>query len=213
MLETGFADALHRSGLERRARPLPDGAFAFALGNGGNVRVERHAWQKAMAELEADLRPIRRRTRLLSIGWFPGVLLFGMTLGQVLPLGGLLILLLMFGGPLFIYLRHSYAVRALAAGVERRLEQNAVCAAPPREPVQLPRWAEIAFLLLVGPDLLIGLAGELGGPDLFRGTPLWGAGLGVTEYAAAALILLRLSWPRVAGWVASADTKKQAARP
>lgn len=200
MLDTGFADALHRSGLERRIRPLPDGDLAFALAQGGHVRVEPRAWRDALATMEDELRPVRRRTRRLAIAWFPGVLLFGMTLGQVLPLGGLVILLLIFGGPLFLYLQHSHAVQRAAAGVERSLSQGPVCPAPPRRSAPFPRWAEIAFLLLVGPDLLIGAAGELGGPDLFRGTPLWGAGLGIVEYAAAALIALRLCWPRVAKW-------------
>lgn len=66
-----------------------------------------------------------------------------------------------------------------------------------RNPRRVPRWFEIAFMLLVGPHLLVSVAGEIGGPDLFRGTPLSGTQVGPAEIAGFILIALRVAWPRI----------------
>ncbi|HEU0043909.1 hypothetical protein [Sphingomonas sp.] len=200
MLSPGFADALHRSDLARRASVRPDGQVSYRCADGsGHVLASQREWHAQLASYDARLKPIKRRTRWLSIALFPGILVFGMTIGQVVPFAGVMILAAMFGGPLLIYLAHSRAVQRIAAEVDGQLAAGEPCEAPARSPLVLPRWFEIAFLLLVGPDLLLSVAGEIGGPDLFRGTPLWGTELGTTDYVAAALIGVRLLWPRLGG--------------
>ena len=198
MLSPGFADALNRSDLTRRAAVRPDGQIAYARADGsGHVVASQLEWREQLARYDAHLKPIRRRTLWWSIGLFPGILLFGMTVGQVVPFAGVLILAAMFGGPLVIYLRHSRAVRRIAAEIDRELAVGETCPAPARASFVLPRWFEIAFLLLVGPDLLLSVVGEIGGPDTYRGTPLWGTDLGALEIVGGVLIAVRLLWPRL----------------
>lgn len=195
MLSPGFADAMHRSALARRAVDRADGRVIVSLRDGsGHGSVSRERWREVLDSYDRRVGPIARRTRWTTLALLPGILVFGLMLGPVLPYAGVLILLAMFGGPVVIYLRHTRAVRLVAVGIDRELHDCPSCAALRRRPRQLPRWFELAFLLLVGPDLLVSIAGEIGGPDLFRGSPWWGAGMGMVDWTALALIATRLSW-------------------
>jgi hypothetical protein len=197
-MSPGFADALAAGGFQHRASFEPGGQVVYRLADGsGHVRLARLKWDALGDRFAAELVPVRRRTFWLSLALFPAIFLFGMTIGQVLPYAGVAILAGIFLGPLAIYLRHSRKVQEAAARIEAELERFPLCPAPPRDPRREPRWLQMAFLILVGPPLIIGIIGEIGGPDTFRGTPLVGKGIGPAEVVALLLIALRLAWPRL----------------
>ena len=197
-MDTGFSDNLAISGFAHRATVCPDGSVVYRLKDKtACVRVPAREWDLLREEFLLKLAPSRRRTRIHSILLFPAVLVFALTLGQLVPFTGLIIVTAIFVGPLAIYLAHSFDVRRISCSLEERLRTF------PRLPLQeidkrrFPRALEIAFMLLVGPNLLLAIIGEIGGPDLFRGTPLVGIGIGPFQIAALGLIALRLSWPRL----------------
>jgi hypothetical protein len=206
MLEPGFSDALAASGFKHRASFQADGSVVYRLADGsGHVRVDRAKWDALGKEFEADMAPVKRLTILLSIGLMPGIFIFGMTLAQILPFGGAMILAGIFLGPLAIYFHHSFAVKKSAGRMEAKLAAERPCAAVARDPRRTPHWLDIALLVLVGPHLALAVIGEIGGPDTFRGTPWWGTGIGPMEITAALLIGLRLAWPRIGPWLARAS--------
>jgi hypothetical protein len=202
-MNPAFADALATSGFRHRAALDAEGMVVYRLADGSrHVRLTRLEWEALGREFEADRAASRRRTFWLQIGLFPCILLFAMLFGELVPFAGLMILVGIFGGPIAIYLRHSAKVQQAAARIEAKLAGYGEAVRPERDVRREPRWLEIAFLILVGPPLLIGLIGEMGGPDTFRGTPLMGSGVGAFEIAALILIALRLAWPRLALWLA-----------
>ncbi|HEX9963950.1 MAG TPA: hypothetical protein VGB04_03100 [Allosphingosinicella sp.] len=198
-MSPGFAEALATSGFRHRATFREDGWVVYRLADGSrHVRLTRSAWDRLGGEFDAGMAATRRRTFWLSLGLLPGILLFAMTIGQYLPFAGLMVLVAFFGGPIAIYLRHSARVQQVSARIEAKLSGCDEGVRPEADVRREPRWLQIAFLLLVGPSLLIGLIGEIGGPDTFRGTPLMGSGIGTFETVALLLIALRLAWPRLA---------------
>lgn len=199
MLSYALSEALATSGFKSRATLRGDGAVVYRLSNGsGHVLVRQAEWNRLSGQFEAQIAPVRRRTRQLYLGLFPATFIFGMTIGQYLPFAGLIIVAAVFLGPITIYLWQARQVQRVSRSIENSL------ATFPRSPAafqrsrRVPRWFEIVFLVLVGPDLVIGIVGEIGGPDFFRGTPLWGSGIGPVEAVSLILIALRLCWPRVA---------------
>ena len=108
-------------------------------------------------------------------------------------------------GPITIYLRHSYAVKRVTKAADDRLAGLPGCEPGKAEPRRIVRFIDLAFKLLAGPALIISLIGEIGGPDVFRGTPLWGADIGPFDVAAMILLAIRVVWsrflvtPRLAG--------------
>ena len=99
MLDFSFPRRLAASGFEHRATPEPDGRIVYRLADrSGHVRFERAEWDRLIEEFSTRVRDIQRGTRKWLIGLFPGIFLFGMTIGQVLPGAGLLIVLGIFFG-------------------------------------------------------------------------------------------------------------------
>jgi hypothetical protein len=198
MLNPGFSDALAASGFVHRASFQGDGTIVYRLSNGsGHVLVQGAEWHRLGRDFKSRMAPVRRRTRKLCIGLPPATFLFGMTLAQLLPFGGAMILGAIFLGPLAICLWHSRQVQRISRAIEEELANLPRSEAVERDPRREPRWFEIAFMVLVGPHLLVSIVGEMGGPDFFRGTPFRGAGVGMAEIVAILLIALRMIWPRI----------------
>lgn len=213
MLDIGFSRRLAESGFEHRATEAPGGRIVYRLADGsGHVSLQRHEWDALRTEFTLAARAVVRRARYCYIGLFPGIFVFAMTIGQVLPGAGLLIVLGIFFGPPAIYLWQSYRVKWAAKAVEEKLAFRNRVAPPPPVPFRLPRWIEIASFVLVGPHLLIEIYGSID-PDAYRNTPLLGTELDWTSAVSfailAAVIYFRLradglalpswaAWPRPA---------------
>lgn len=197
-MDSKFSEQLARSGFAHRATGSSGGSVVYRLADGsGSVRVPVQIWNRLSEEFETALAPSRKRTRWLSIALFPAILIFGMTVAGYIPFGGVLILVGIFLGPIAIYLLHSRDVQIITRSIEDRLKTYPSCPAAQPDATRFPRALEIAFMVLVGPHLLLAIIGEIGGPDTFRGTPLSGIGIGTFQILALALIAIRLLWPRV----------------
>ena len=196
MLDFSFPRLLAQSGFEHRATPEPDGRIVYRLTNkSGHVRVERAEWDRLLEEFSTRVRDIQRGTRKWLIGLFPGIFLFGMTIGQVLPGAGLLIVIGIFLGPPAIYLSQSYRVRGAAEAIDLKLALRNRVAAPPPKPFRIPRALEIASFVLVGPHLLLELWGSIR-PETYRNTPLLGTELNWTSAISFAVLagVLYFKW-------------------
>lgn len=209
MLDIGFSRRLAVSGFEHRAVEGPGGRIVYRLADGsGHVSIERHEWNALLTEFTLEARAAVRQARWCFVGLFPGIFIFAMTIGQLLPGAGLLIVLGIFFGPPGIYLWQSYRVKRAAKAVEEKLAFRNRVAAPPPVPFQLPRWIEIASFVLVGPHLLIEIYGSIN-PDAYRNTPLLGTELdwtsGVSFAILAAVFYFRVrgsdfSWRHEINW-------------
>lgn len=198
-MDSKFSEQLARSGFAHRATESSDGSVVYRLADrSGSVRVPIQVWNRLGEEFETALAPSRKRTRWLSIALFPAILIFGMTVAGYIPFGGVLILIGIFLGPIAIYLMHSRDVQTVTRSIEERLKSYPRCPAAQPDAIRFPRVLEIAFMVLVGPHLLLAIIGQIGGPDTFRGTPLSGIGIGAFQMLALGLIAIRLLWPRIA---------------
>jgi hypothetical protein len=188
MLDIGFSRRLAESGFEHRASEGPGGRIVYRLADGsGHVSVERHEWDALLTEFTLAARAAVRQARWAFVFLFPGIFIFGMTIAQILPGGGLFIVLGIFFGPPGIYLWQSYRVKGAAKAVEEKLTFRKRVSAPPPVPFKLPRWVEIASFVLVGPHLLIEIYGTIN-PDAYRNTPLLGTSLDWTSAISFAIL-------------------------
>lgn len=199
-IDISFSSALARSGFQHRSTPSADGHVIYRLADGsGHVKVSVHDWTAIGDLFEKETRAIRRRATVRVLMLLPAILIFGFTIGQVLPWSGLIIVILFFGGPIANYLWQSHEVRKVSATIESFLCQLPRTAAPPPSRKRPPRWLDIACIFLCGPWLVLALIGEIGGPDTYRNTPLKGMHLNWEAWVAIAALVLRLAWPRVVG--------------
>jgi hypothetical protein len=193
MLGMGFSRALTESGFRHRATAVAGGRVVYRLADGsGHVILDAAEWDAAGAHFRAEIRPVGRTTTWLSIGLFPAIFLFGMTIAQVLPGAGILILAGIFLGPVAIYLLQSYRIKHIARAIEQELARLPRVAAPPPRPAgRPPRWLEIAAILLVGPGLIVQVYGSFN-PNAFRNTPWTGMHLGWGGMAGFAVLAAML---------------------
>lgn len=188
MIGMGFSRALAQTGFRHRATLLPGGRVIYRLADrSGHVALGAHEWEALGERFEAQVRPVGRKTTWLSIALFPAIFVFGMTIAQILPGAGILILAGIFLGPIAIYLWQSYRIKHIAGAIEKELAGRPRVAAPPAPPTRAPRWLEIACLLLVGPGLIVQIYGSLN-PDAFRNTPWTGMHLGWGGIAGFAIL-------------------------
>lgn len=205
MTTPGFAEALAATGFAHRATFTDRQTVIYRLRNGpGHVELPASEWHRLGASFDAQMAPVRKRTRQASIALLPAVFVFAMTIAQVLPYAGLMVLAGILLGPLTIYLVHSAKVQRISRRIEADLAAFPAYHGSIPETAREPRWFEIASLIFVGPFLLIGIIGEIGGPDVFRNTPLSGRGIGPFELIAILLIALRFYW-RASRATAGAD--------
>lgn len=185
MIGMGFSRALTESGFRHRATAVGGGRIVYRLADGsGNVALDAAEWDAVGEHFRAQVRPVGRTTTWLSIGLFPAIFVFGMTIGQILPGAGILILAGILLGPIAIYLLQSYRIKHIARAIEKELARLPRVAAPPPEAWRSPRWLEIACIVLVGPGLIVQVYGSFN-PDAFRNTPWTG---------------MHLDWAGIAGF-------------
>lgn len=203
MLSIGFSRWLAASGFQHRALPVQSGIVVYRLADrSGFVAVPIDQWDALGQEFSSRAAPIQRRAHWLMGGIVPGVVLiglfgmFGQGLGDwVGSLLGISILLLLWVGPIAVYLWQSHRVRRIALEIEGRLQRCRRVAAPRQGKAGPPRWLEIVLTLLVGPALLLQIYGTIN-PEAYRGTPLSGTSLnwvGLAGLAALAFYYL-LRW-------------------
>jgi hypothetical protein len=192
MLSTGFSRQLTESGFRHRATRISGGRVVYRLADGsGHVGLGADEWDALGAYFAAQARPVGRTVIYWSIGLFPAIFVFGMTLAQVLPGGGLIILAGVFLGPPAIYLWQSHRIKAIAREIETELARRQRVAAAPAGESRPPRWLGIAFMLLVGPGLIVQVYGSFN-PDAFRNTPWTGMHLGWGGIAGFAVLVAML---------------------
>ncbi len=141
MLDMSFPKRLAESGFEHRATHGPDGRITYRLADkSGHVHVSRAEWDALLVEFSDRVRGIQRRRKWWFVGLFPGIFIFGMTIGQVLPGAGLLIFLGIFFGPPALYLWQSYQIRWAAEAIDFKLALRKRVAPPTTQPFRVPRW-------------------------------------------------------------------------
>ena len=210
MVDISFSRKLAESGFERRASPAPGGRIIYQLADkSGHVSVARTEWDSLLGEFSEKVRRVQRTAKWWFAGLFPGIFVFAMTIGQIVPGAGLLIVLGIFFGPAAIYLWQSHQVRWAADAVELELALRNQVSAPPPNPFQAPRWLEIVFFVLVGPHLALELVGSLY-PDAYRNTPLLGTELNWLSAISFAILsaILYLKW-RGQRWQVADDGGRQ----
>jgi hypothetical protein len=193
MLGMGFSRALTESGFRHRATAVGGGRVVYRLADGsGHVVLDADEWDAVGEHFRMEVRPVGRTTTWLSIGLFPAIFVFAMTIGQILPGAGILVLAGIFLGPIAIYLWQSHRIKHIACAIEKELARLPRAAAPPPAPAgRPPRWLEIAFMLLVGPGLIIQVYGSLN-PTAFRNSPWTGMHLdwvGIAGFAVLGALL------------------------
>lgn len=193
MLGIGFSRALTRSGFQRRATAVGQGLVVYRLADGsGHVGLPAREWDAFGDDFVEAARPIGRTAMWLTIGLLPAAFIFGMTVMHIVPGGGWIMIAAVFLGPPAIYLWQSYRIKAVARSIEVKLMLKPLVEAPPSTPTRPPRWLEVAFLLLVGPGLIIQVYGSFN-PDAFRNTPWSGMsidGFGVAGFAVLGAMLV-----------------------
>ena len=192
MLGIGFSRALAAGGFQHRSTPAPGGRVVYRLADGSaHITLGAEEWEAYGERFHAEAKPVVRRAFWLLAGLLPATFLFGMTIGQLLPGAGILIVAAVLLGPFAIYLWQSYRVRGIARRIEAELACRPRVAAPPPVPWRVPRALEIAALVLIGPHLIIQVYGSFF-PDAFRNTPWTGTHLdwsGVAGFAVLAALL------------------------
>lgn len=184
MLDMDFSRWLAAGSLDRRATSLRHGRVAYRLADGsGHIGLDAEQWAVVRAHFDTESTAVGRVTRRLTIGLIPAVFLYGMTIGQVLPGAGLVILAALLLGPIGIYLWQSHRMQRIVRAIETDLATLPRITAPPRRTARTPLWLEITVVLLAGPHLLVQLYGSFH-PDAFRNTPWSGAHLDMTGIAA-----------------------------
>lgn len=204
MFDAGIFEEISRSGFRYRAKFMKDGSVVYrTAGRHCFVRLPREDWNRLIEAFETSMTPIRRRTLIASFVHYPmalfGLIFLSFILFWMPPIAGpvpaLFILGVVFGTPIFIFLRHFNVVRRRSKDLEQLLLRYPETEPFLRSVKKPPRIVDVLLIILFGPSLFIAVVGEIGGPDYFRNTPLVGAGIGTTEYVIFALVALRLAGP------------------
>ena len=187
-MSDNFSLFLASSGFEHRATRVPGRGVVYRLRDrSGHVALPALEWDRLQQRLAEETKPVNRRTNWLFAGLIPGIFLFGLTLGQILPFGGIVILVGLFFGPGAIYLWRARRIEQIARGIEAELARWPKAGPPPPVPGRTPRWMRIALFLLVGPELVLQIWGTLN-PQAYAGSP-W-AGMHLEVPGIAGLVLL-----------------------
>jgi hypothetical protein len=178
---------------------MPDGSVIYRFSDRSrHVKLSRRDWERLEGYFSDQVKPIKRQTNIAAIALLPALFIFAMTIGQFLPFTGIVIVFGIFVMPIALYIRHAYLVGQAVERLEIVLNDFPSSPAPPADPKREPRVLEIAIIAIVGPQLLVNLIGEIGGPGTFRNTPWSGASIGAFDLLAYALIVARLAWPQFA---------------
>ncbi len=187
MLHVGFSRQLAKINFKDRAT-VQGGVVTYRLADkSGHVSLDVAEWRALNDEVDARSAEVLRKAKLCLFALPFAVFAFGMTLAQVMPGAGLVIVAALFLGPPAIYLWQSNRIDRIAREIDELLAARPKVAAPPPAPWRMPRWLEIACAVLVGPHLILEVLGSLY-PDAYRNTPLLGTSLNWTSLVSALLI-------------------------
>lgn len=187
MLHIGFSRDLAKINFKDRAT-IQGGRVTYRLADGsGHVGLDAGEWQSLNDELDARSGEVLRKAKKRLLLLFPGIFVYGMTLGQVMPGAGLIIVAGIFLGPPGIYLWQSHRIERISREIEDMLAARQKVVAPPRAPWRVPRWLEIACAVLVGPHLIFEIYGSIN-PEAYRNTPLLGTSLNWTSFFSFSVI-------------------------
>ena len=167
---------------------IQGGRVTYRLADGsGHVDLDAAEWRSMNAAFdEQSARCCARRGAGCSC-CFPVSSSTAMTLGQVMPGAGLIIVAGIFLGPPGIYLWQSHRIKRIAATIEAELACRNKVAAPRPAPWRVPRGLEIACAVLVGPHLIFEVYGSIH-PEAYRNTPLLGTSLNWTSLVSFSII-------------------------
>jgi hypothetical protein len=195
VLHIGFSRQLAKINFKDRAT-VRDGRVAYRLADGsGHVSLDAAEWRAMNAVFDEESGKVLRKAKRWLIGLLPGIFVYGMTLGQVLPFGGIVILSGFFLGPPAIYFWQSSRINRIALRMDEELAGRPKVAAPPRPRWRVPRGLEIACAVLVGPHLIFEIVGSFY-PEAYRNTPLLGTQLNWTSLISFSVLaaILYLRW-------------------
>ncbi|MDT8280743.1 MAG: hypothetical protein RQ806_09395 [Erythrobacter sp.] len=198
MFEPSLYEAIVRTGFRHRATRQADGSWVYMLRDkSGAVLLPARDWERIGEAYSQPVRAAKRRAMLIVFG-FPFVILaFALFVGQALPhfvaitllVGGLL------GWVLSWLAWYPWKVFQASRIAEQSLRQYPRTRPVPLDPERAPRVLQLLFLVLVGPNLILSIIGEIGGPDTFRNTPMVGAEMGEFQYLALLIIVIWYGWP------------------
>ena len=187
MLHIGFSRQLAKINFKDRAT-VHGGKVTYRLADkSGHVSLDIAEWQSLNDELDVRSGEVLRRAKRCLFMLPFAVFAYGMTLAQVMPGAGLIIVAALFLGPPGIYLWQSNRIERIAREIDEVLADRPKVIAPPRAPWRMPRWLEIACAVLVGPHLVLEVFGSIY-PDAYRNTPLLGTSLNWTSFVSFTLI-------------------------
>lgn len=210
-INVDLPQALARLRFNYRVVARPDGGHFYRLADkSGYVRLKPGEWDQIGELFHEHTAKTARRAKILLLLHLPMFILL-MVIINLPPIWQLLknspalvhrmvtyaTLGFLFLGPVGYYLWHSSRVGRVAAMIDATL------LAAPRvdhviDPIaRSPLWLDILCLVLVGPYLIIAIAGELK-PHMFDNTPLSGAHLDVLALIGILAIIARLAWPWLA---------------
>ena len=187
MLNIGFSRDLAKINFKDRAT-IEGGRVTYRLADGsGHVGLDAVEWRSLNDELDARSGEVLRKAKKRLFLLFPCIFVYGMTLGQVMPGAGLIIVAGIFVGPPGIYLWQSHRIERILREIEEVLAARQKVVAPPPAPWRVPRWLEIVCAVLVGPHLILEVFGSIY-PEAYRNTPLLGTSLNWTSLVSFSVI-------------------------
>lgn len=202
MIEPSLFEAITRTGFVHRGRRRADGSYAYMLRDGsGAVLVPPCEWERIGTAYGETVRKAKKRAIIIVFGLPWAIMAYALLLAPILPhivaitllLGGLLA----WAGSWLTW--YPWKVLRASQAAEQRLRRFPPTEPLPLDPARQPRVLQIVFLALVGPNLILSLIGEIGGPDTFRNTPMVGASMGPWQYLAVLVMIGWHLWPRLTG--------------
>lgn len=201
MFEPSLYEAIVRTGFEHRATQQADGSWVYMLRDkSGAVLVPAHKWEQIGEAYSRTVRAAKRRAMMIVFGLPFVIMLFALFIAPALPHIVAITLLVssLLGWALSWMVWYPWKVHQASRTAEQSLRQYPKTRPVPLDPKRAPRVLQLIFLVLVGPNLILSIIGEIGGPDTFRNTPWVGAGMGSFQYAALAVLTLWVLWPAIA---------------
>ncbi len=203
MIEPTLFEAITRTGFVHRARRRSDGNYTYMLRDGsGAVSVTARDWNRLGTDYAEAVRGAKRLAIIIVFGAPWAIMISAMFVAPLFPhiiaITLLIAALLSWVGSWLVWF--PWKIYRASRAAEQQLRRYPPTEPVPLEPGRRPRVLQIIFLVLVGPNLILSLIGEIGGPDTFRNTPLVGAGMGPWQYLALFILVVWHLWPRLAAY-------------
>lgn len=204
--------------LRQRSYHDSDGAVRMVLQNGGAVSLTRKQYADLLTDFAETMKPVDRRLRLgftltipvmiLTLALLVNTGLDDLMSAITIPGASVVLgLISITWWPNVVLVRHWYETKAVNASLDAHLATLPSAPMPPDRPRSFHN-LEIIALFLVGPGILIDVAGSLF-PDAFGGTPLTGRAIGPLTICGIALFLLIVGRHVLSGLTGVAKQPKQ----